>query len=228
MSKIDVQTAARHRAYVAKVITTTGLDATKVARRAHLSPSTLTRFLAEEGNRAGLRRTTIEAIARATGIAPPADLLDDAPDGMPQMSLAEPHRIPIHALISFPGSDFYYWNQTAIDFAPRPPGIAHATRAFALRMPDTTMEGWRAVNELVYVDPTLAVAEGDHAFVEFQNRLAPNNPSIYRIRRVDRRNKDVVVLGTWGIKPTQAEFPRTEVLSLRRVVEWPELMSGIR
>ena len=212
-------------AYVRDLLDKLGTDATNLARRAKINPSTLTRFMTASGKQAALRRSTLEALAQAAKMPLPADLADPGPfTASPSIPAAFPTDVPIHALLSAPVEAAFFWNQTAFDYAPRPPGIAQASRTFAFRMPDDTMDGWRRVNEMIYVDPMRAVAEGDHALVEMANTIDPNQHSIYVVRRVVRRRPDGVVLGTWGLNPTEQRYDRKEILSFLRIVEWPELL----
>lgn len=226
MSAIDLPQDTPARAYIRRVMDKTKLDATNLARRSGLNPSTLTRFMGDNPRSESLSRRSLEDIARFSGVPLPASLVQAASDAPVQMSIAGAMAldVPVHALVAAPADGSYYWNQTTIDVAPRLPGIARAARAFALRMPDETMEGWRRVNEMIYVDPMRAVAEGDHALVEIANTGAPDNPSLYRIRRVLRRRPDGVVLGSWGEDPAREQLTRANVLSFHRILEWPELL----
>ncbi len=203
----------------------TGLDATNLARRAQLNPSTLTGFMSQKPRVHAIRRSTLDAIARVSKVPLPAELASpSAPVATAPGATTMPRDVPIHGLLAAPVIGAYYWNQSVADFAPRPPGIAHSTRVFALRSPDEEMAGWRRVNELIYVDPLWVVAEGDHAFIELANINSPDAPSVYKIRRVVQRRPIGVVLGTWGLHPTEERLERTQVLSLYRVLEWPELL----
>jgi hypothetical protein len=214
------------RAYILRVLDELGTDATNLARKAKINPSTITGFLSKTPRVRTVRPATLEAIARVSNIPLPGELLASMSDTSSTRHSADgmPRDVPVHGLISSPVQDAYYWNTTAADFAPRPFGIQHNRRVFALRMPDDSMDGWRRVNELVYIDPMRAVAERDHAMVELANTPAPNDLSVYMIRRVLRRRPNGVVLGTWGISPASVEMPRTGVLSFLRVLEWPEVV----
>lgn len=214
------------RQYIHRVLEELGTDATNLARRAKLNPSTITGFLGANPRVRAVRPATLEAIARVSNVPLPPELLaspTQAPlsrSGMETM----PRDVPVHGLIASPVAGAYYWNTTAADFAPRPYGIHHNRRVFALRMPDATMDGWRRVNELIFIDPMRAVAEGDHALIELANTPAPNEPSVYVIRRVVRRRPAGVTLATWGLNPEEIEMKRTAVMSFLRVLEWTEVI----
>lgn len=226
MSDIIDAEISPSRAYLLRVLDALQIDATNLARRAGLAPSTLTRFLSDNARSETLRRATLEAIARASKVPLPPELA--APAGSPSSpdTQAGMRDVPVQALISAPSEGLFYWNQTSIDFAPRLPGIRHNTKVFAIRAPDDTMSGWRRPGELIYIDPTRAVSEGDHTLAEIANRASPNNPSLYFVRRLDRRRGNEVVFGTWGFDPSEQTFPRRDVLSLLRVLEWPELLGA--
>jgi len=214
------------RSYIRKVLEELGTDATNLARRAKINPSTITGFLSATPRVKAVRPATLEAIARVSNIPlPPELLVTPAQSSAPRTGAdAMPRDVPVHGLIQSSVVGAYYWNPTAADFAPRPWGIQHNRRVFALRMPDESMDGWRRVNELIYVDPMRAVGEGDHAFIELGNTPAPNNPSVYVIRRVVRRRPTGVILGTWGLNPDETEMERTAVLAFLRVLEWTEVI----
>lgn len=210
------------RAYVQRVMEATGLDATNVARRAGLDPSTLTRLMKAQP-RGGLRRATLEALERHFGIPLPIEMAAPAV-AKPAVMAPHTHDVPIHGLVGTHAEGRFFWNQTVLDYACRPAGISHASRVFALRMPDESMDGWRRIDELIFVDPTRTVAEGDHAFVELANSGDPNNHSLYMIRRVVRRRPAGVVLQTWGYEPKEETLPRQAVLAFHKIIEWPELL----
>jgi hypothetical protein len=87
------------------------------------------------------------------------------------------------------------------------------------------MEGWRRPNELIYLDPLRAVGEGDHALVEFGNQGDPNAPGLCAIRRIARRRGNEITLGRWGFDPGETTYRRTDIVSMTRVIEWPELLA---
>ncbi len=92
-------------------------------------------------------------------------------------------------------------------------------------MPDATMTPWRRPNEIIFVDPTWAVADGDHTLVELSHPQDPDGPSLYIIRRfVGRRIADATVnLLRWDAgKPTTDVLPAQRVLRLLRILEWDE------
>lgn len=57
-----------HRAYLLRVMATTGLTQTQLANHAGLDPSTLSRFLSEERQGHTLRATTLRKIEMTTGV----------------------------------------------------------------------------------------------------------------------------------------------------------------
>lgn len=222
---LDIETNPT-RAYLMTVLNAMATDATNLARRAKLSPSTLTRFLSPGSKTETLRRSTLEAISRVSKIPLPPELSGVTMSGGFAEPTAPGRDIMVQALVSAPAEDLFYWNHTAIDFAPRLQGIAHATKVFAIRAPDDTMAGWRRPGELIYIDPARAVSEGDHALIEIANRASPNYPSLYFVRRLVRLRHDTATFGTWGHDPKEQSFPRKDVLSMLRALEWSELLGA--
>ena len=173
---------------------------------------------------------SVEAISRVSGVPAPFPPSIWPAKASPETAINSkmdfPRDVPMRALIGASARDLYYLNHLATEFAPRPLGIANSDRAFALRMPDDSMEGWRRPNEIIYFDPLRAIAEGDHALVEFANASDPNGPGLYTIRRVARRRGSEITLGTWGFEPGEQTVKRTDIVSLTRVVEWQELLAS--
>lgn len=75
MSHDDPDQAAARR-YVSEILRVTGWSATALARKAHLSPSTLTRFLNDDDVTHTLSARTIRRIKMAAAAEIPIDQLD--------------------------------------------------------------------------------------------------------------------------------------------------------
>lgn len=216
----------RARAYITTVMAATKRDPTNLARLARINPSTLTRLMSPTP-RGGIRRSTLKQIADASGVPLPTNLLPDLPHALGAVAAGALVRdVPVHGLIGTRWPDRFYWNQTPLDLALRPPGVLRATRLFGLRMPDDSMAGWRMPGEMIYVDPMRPVAEGDHAFIEVANATAPDDHSHYMIRRVVRRRPSGVVLQTWGFDPQETTLEHGDALSFHRILEWSELLGS--
>ncbi len=78
-----------HRAFLLRVLTTTGLTQTQLAHRAGLDPSTLSRFLSEGREGHTLRANTLRKIELATGVP-----LDESA-APPQPGFAESEAAPL-------------------------------------------------------------------------------------------------------------------------------------
>jgi transcriptional regulator with XRE-family HTH domain len=78
-----------HRAFLLRVLATTGLTQTQLAHRAGLDPSTLSRFLTEGREGHTLRASTLRKIEQATGVP-----LDETA-GVPNHGFAESEAAPL-------------------------------------------------------------------------------------------------------------------------------------
>lgn len=216
--------------YLEQIIRETGLTLTEIARRAKLSPTTLTRFMAKENEHHNLRPSTLRAIEQATRIALPAELAAAA-RGM-DASFEPPveekaSTVPLFALYAAPDHGDFLRNEQPTDVAPRLPGIAHNMKVYAVRMPDSSMAPWRRPNELIYIDPTRAASTGDHAMVELSHPRDPNHPrSVFRIRRIVARNRDGSLRLSNYDSDEIEQVPRERVLAVHRALEWAEASIG--
>jgi hypothetical protein len=213
-------------AYVQAVLETKQVDATTLARKSKLAPSTITRFIGAKGGGVTMRLSSLKKIEDWSKIPLPASLSREniQQNAVPVFGIKPQGRnsVPIHVLIGSTRPDVYYRNPVATDFAPRFIGIEQASRVFALRMPDTTMMPWRRVNELVYVDPTRQVAEGDHALVEFGRASVPNDEPLHVIRQLLCRQGPDATLHGWNMQGACLQ-KGDRILSLKRILEWSEL-----
>jgi transcriptional regulator with XRE-family HTH domain len=216
--------------YLERVRRETNLTYTEIARRAGLSPTTLTRYMSREDEQHNLRRATLKAIEQATKVSLPAELAAAASGMAP---IIEPiqeesaRTVPLFALYGAPGHFDYVRNDQPSDVAPRLPGIAHNLKVFALRMPDASMAPWRRPNELLYIDPTRVAAVGDHALIEMAHPRDENHPrSVFRIRRIVARNRDGSLrLASYDTEVIET-VARDKVLAVHRVLEWNEASIG--
>ena len=208
------------RSWIRHVMSITGLDASGLARRAGLQPSTLTRMLRPDGAGRGVRRSTLEQIADATGVALFADA---AGSTAPAELLRAPSTdVPVFATAPSVYPSWHHLTNVIVDHVARLRGVANAAQVFALRMPDSSMHPWRRANELLFIDPARAVALGDHALVETEG--GDDGRPLLRVRLMVKMGAKEAILGGYGPKPHHERLPCSEIRSLRRVLEWPELL----
>ena len=201
------------------------LSQTDIARLADISPSTMTRLLS--GQRSA-RRSTLNALESATGVPLPPELRAASE---PRQLSEPPSRghgtVAVYAMIGTPVQGRFYRNEAMADHVQRPPGIAHAQHVYALRMPSADMAPWRRTNELVFIDPTLLPAEGDHGLIETNHPHDPNHArSIYMVARIMAVLRDGFRLRQYG-REGDITLKQSEVSAAFRVLEWTEVV-GIR
>lgn len=216
--------------YLERVRRETGFTLTEIARRAKLSPTTLTRFMAREDEQHSLRPSTLRAIEQATRVNLPPELAAAARgmDPTPEHGAEErPGAVPLFALYGTSEHGDFLRNEQPTDIAPRLAGIAHNMRVFAVRMPDASMAPWRQPNELLYIDPTRFASAGDHALVEMSHPRDPDHPrNVFRIRRIVARNRDGSLrLASYDGGEVET-VPRERVVAVHRALEWTEASVG--
>lgn len=210
-------------------------DATALAKLARLAPSTLTRILGAETRQYAPRRETLRSLLAASGVPLPPELAAVAQDTSPELpsqadqaggtGLLATRVIPVHALIGTRFDGLFHKNTAPLEEVLAPPGLLRRRRVFAVRMPDASMQPWRRPNELVFIDPTWTVAEGDHALVEVNNGAEPDGHPLFAVRRFlgsDRRGLVYRLGRHWG-SPEVEEVQRKMIPSMQRVLEWPEV-----
>ena len=211
-----VETAVLER-YLDRVKSEKGLDPSNLAKRAGLSPATLTRL--KQGQRHA-RRSTLEALERASGIPLPEELRAAAemPAGAPETGL-----IRVYALVGTPLKSAFYLNPIEADRIAAPPALAHASSVYAVRMPDDSMMPWRRPHELIFVDRTLDAAPGDHALVETNHPHDPNHAHpLYRVRRYLGPSRNGYRLASHRSEAEEI-IPAPEFVRAARILEWPEV-----
>jgi len=214
------------RRYVDEVMRTTRTpDASNLARKARMSPSTLLRALDGKHQPRPDTLLKLEAISRVPLPPELAAMIPPGP-GAPAAAIADAS-VPVHALVGSRLRGRFMLNREPYEWTRRLPGIDKRLKINAVRMPDDSMQPWRKPNELVFYDPLLAVADGDHALVEFTAAQSdPNAEETYAIRRFIGRSRDgktVRLERYWG-PPEIEEVPAERVAVLRRILEWSEVV----
>ena len=238
----------RAKEYVLALLARTGLDLTKLAERAGLHQTTVTRPMNDKSNQHHLTRRTVQRLSEVFNVPVASEVLaglkagratreealhrppkprgqNRAPAIAPPTATARD--VPIQAAIMSGRGSHFYLNPAAMDHATRPPALTTARKVFAIRMPDGSMAPWRRIGELVFVDPSRPVAPGDHALVELQEPNNPNGEPIFLIRRV------VALAPKPGTPPQLAAYTASDaadtlaglrMVRLARVLEWAELL----
>ena len=199
-----------------------GTDPSNLARKAKLAPSTLTRFVRDPHHK--LTPASLAAIAKVSRMPLPEDLrqLVD-PDFV---AAAESEFLDVYALIASHNDGQFFLNQTSHEQVERPASLARRERVFALRMPDDSMSPWRRPNELLFVDPTWAVGEGDHTLVRLKPSGEERNEPLHVIARYAGRTGQRLTFLRYGDDQPLSLHP-SEITARMRILEWPEI-SGLR
>lgn len=216
------------RRYVDEVMKTTRTpDASNLARKARMSPSTLLRALDGKHQPRPDTLLKLEAVSRVPLPPELAAMIPPAP-GTPASAIADAS-VPVHALVGSRLTGRFLLNREPYEWTRRLPGIDKRLKVGAVRMPDDSMQPWRRPNELVFYDPLMAVADGDHALVEFTaSTQDPNAEETYAIRRFMGRSRDgktVRLERYWG-PPEIEEAPASRIAQMRRILEWPEVVGS--
>lgn len=208
-------------------------NSAELGRAIGIHPSTLWRILASEEETMAPKAETLRALQAAARRPLPPELAEllRGPAPEPPTSLAASglasRPIPVHALIGTRIPGRFHLNREPFEYVRRPEHLLGRERVFALRMPDDSMMPWRAPNELILVDPTWAVAQGDHALVEINNTQEPDGPPLYIVRRfiaLDPRSRQLR-LGRYGARGVEQEALRqTDSPGMQRILEWPAVL----
>lgn len=211
--------------YVRTILEQTGWSQNKLATRSGINAATISRM--KNGERQ-TRHSTLRALETASRVPLPPELVAaGAPDMLPGGDTEKQDRVPVYAMIGSSSPQDWYRNETMPDAVARPPGLAEARAVYAFRMPDASMAPWRRPNELVFVNPHWAVAEGDHVLAELNHPTDQNHSrQFYRVRRFlgfSRNGRRLLAYATG----TEETIPDRQVVNMYRILEWPEVL-GIR
>lgn len=238
----------RAKEYVLALLARTGLDLTKLAERAGLHQTTVTRPMNDKTHQHHLTRRTVQRLSEVFGVPVASEVLAGLRAGratreeaLSRPTSPRPRRaaaaapplptpirdIPIQATPMVGRGSHFQLNPVAMDYAPRLPAIVTARKVFALRMPDGSMDPWRRIGELVFIDPTRPVAPGDHALVQLLEPGNPNAGPIFLIRRVvalPSQPGGMPRLEAYVTPASGDGLDGLQVVELSRALEWPELL----
>lgn len=212
--------------YVQAIRDRYGWSQNELARKADVDPATISRMLSGQRQ---TRRSTLTALERASRMPLPPELVSASMvDG--EARPAEGERgdtIKVFHMIGTNITGSWWRNEAMPDAIARPPALAEARAVFAIRMPDSSMAPWRRPNELVFINPLWAVAEGDHVLLELNHPSDPNHArSLYRVRRFLGITRNGHRFGLYDGSPEEI-IPAAQVVGMTRALEWQEV-AGIR
>jgi SOS-response transcriptional repressor LexA len=219
------------RDYVRSVLRETGWEATTLARRAGLAPTTITRFLNSPKVTHSLSARSLAKVAAASGLALPAEFgggmgsswesgagtessggggdLGQAGEGAPP-ALAGPRDLPVMGEARG-GSEGYFFDQGVIQsYAERPWFLMGVPTAYAVYVNGTSMEPVFGHGHLLYVNPTLPPAPGDDVVVQLGDGQG-------FVKRLVRRSAALLLLEQFG-PPDSLAYDAAEVAAVHVVV----------
>lgn len=175
------------RQYVRAVMAETGLDATTLARRVGLAPSTLTRFLNDTRASHTLSTRTLQKLSAYSALPLPmalggsSDLQAVAPSGASNDKMARasaprgsvpasgPRDLPILGQARAGMEGFFIENGTVQGYVERPWFLLGRPDAYSCYVSDESMYPVYRHGELLYVDPSRPIGRGDDVVVEFDD-----------------------------------------------------------
>ena len=201
------------RADLRRLMMETGLRPTELARRAGLSPSTLTKFLAASGPGHVLSTRTLSRIARATGRRPSPEPL--APGGDIGAVLADPPRpgavdVPVLGHARGGRDGLFFDNGIVESYVPRPHVLTSVRDAFAVRMSSDSQEPAFRHGDLLYVNPNLPPKPGDDVVIELADGAA-------YIKRLLRRTPETLAVRQFN-PPRNLSFRAGDIARVHTVV----------
>lgn len=108
------------------------------------------------------------------------------------------------------------WNGDVVDYVPRPPNLAGATRAYAVFAQGTSMEPRYHAGELVYIHPDKPVTPGCYVLVQLAPKEDGQPPRAFLKRLVKRSGVKIVLQQFEPAK--NFEIKSSDVVSMHRVV----------
>lgn len=223
-------------AWVRACMDATGLDATNLARAAGLSSTTLTRPLNNPGFESVPRVDTILRLAQVRRTPPLPALLADhvasprpvrsevspAPDHPPPSVDRMPANVPVHGTAVGGDAGDFRLNGSVVDWARRPPGIAHLKDAWCVYVQSDSMSPWREPGELVYLHPSRPPRPGDYVVVELHDDHGEPGPAY--LKKLVARTGTRVRLAQWNPRRDDIEIDLALVKNIYRVIDWSELL----
>ncbi|MFM2092088.1 MAG: hypothetical protein RLZZ127_2577 [Planctomycetota bacterium] len=179
------QEAARR--YLQQVLEATGLDASTLARRVGLTPSTLTRFLNDPRTAHSLSARSLSKLAdysqiplpRELGGMPPAPTGPSAGSGrlLPSPGTsrnpdAGPRDLPVLGFARAGEEGFFIENGTVQRYVERPWFLIGRSESYSVYVSDDSMEPVFRHGQLLYVDPGLPVGKEDDVVVQLKDGQA--------------------------------------------------------
>lgn len=176
---------------VRAVVAESGVTASELARRAGLAPSTLTKFLNDDGARHVLTTRTLAKLAAATGRRLAAAGLDAIPREVSAPLPAPPGHgasdVPVLGQARGGRDGLFIDNGLVESYVPRPHVLMRVPHAYALYMNSDSQEPVFRHGDLLYVNPSMPPRSGDDVLIE----LAGGEAYVKRLLR--RSPREIVV-----------------------------------
>jgi phage repressor protein C with HTH and peptisase S24 domain len=136
-----------------------------------------------------------------------------------------PRTVPIYGVAVGGNGDEadFRFNGDVVDYAPRPPGIAHLKDAFVLYIVNDSMYPWRKPGQVVYLHPTRPARAGDHVVVE-EHGDSPGEPGPARLKQLLTRTPTRIKLAQYNPQKDDIWIDLRRVKRVYRVIEWEELL----
>lgn len=200
---IDIE-QEKARELIGRIVTSSGISVTEIARKAGLSPSTLTRIYPESTVNYTLSTRTLAKIRAAF----PIDATDEAPNRVADARQAfmpqSPPTVPVYVLgpidddavnagLSI-SADFELYSADLEDVkiqATSQFSLTDKDRFVAAYMPGDAMEPRFRAGEMVLIDKMRPAAIGGDVFVSMANG---DNPTIVTVAKLLERDRNQITL----------------------------------
>lgn len=218
------------RAFVRQRLEHEGINPTQLARKAGINQPTLTRLLNGETN--APNAATIRALVRDSPVAVPILLrnhLDQAPAGSLEQDVnysSAAEGIPVWGVHPVAPDGEFRFNAVPLLFLPRPSTLQPGRKLAAFYAPDETMSPRWAMGELVLMDNARPPTIGGYCVVEMSPTSDPNAPELFLFRRYDGARNGELLLARPDGQVGELRVPRARQLSLRRVLNWQDIVIG--
>lgn len=232
------------RDIIREMLRVTGWTPTELARKAKVSPSTVTRFY-NQPVKYNLSTTTLGKLAGASGVAVPGVVSvppesDDAESGaLPPTNIrpalgARPlparmsmdRNVPIYGTGQGGEEGVFHLNREdgPIDWARRPSSLVGVDQAFAIYLEGDSMKPWRKPGALIYAHESRTANIGDYVIVVMRSAKRGDEPRAW-VKELVRRTATRIILRQHN-PPKEISLDIKQVAKIYRVYDLDELLTA--
>lgn len=145
-----------------------------------------------------------------------------SPSELPRLDLM-PRDFPVYGSAECGDDGVFEFNYgEPIDFVKRPQRLSGVKNAYGLYASGDSMKPWRKHGELVYVHEKQPPMIGDHVVIQLKPKKSGDAPLAF-IKLLEKRTGTELVVSQYN-PAKKITIPLSKVVTVHRVMEWPELL----